>query len=337
MTTVVSDEVVRPGSRISDEIRVRGLGKTPARIVVELFGPFATRDAIRCDGEPYWRATITAQGDGTIQSPTGAVAGRLLHLPRAPAGAPNVAATTTGARAETETSLGAPAITTGRGDVVREVAAAGRTRPGARRRACASAAGHRRARRAVGIDLKNGALGVPRNIGRLGWWRDGAAPGRDGAVLIAGHVDSATPASAPSSAAEARRGDRSVRPATGARAPTASRRCAPCRRGSCRPASTPAPARARLVLVTCGGPFDPVAGHYRDNVVVTAFPRSGGRQRTGRASAVRDVAQVARELPRAPPGAPPRRECAGSPTGATSRSRTPRGPSRAGDRATRRA
>ena len=29
---------------------------------------------------------------------------------------------------------------------------------------------------------------------------------------------------------------------------------------------------ARLVLVTCGGPFDPVAGHYRDNVVVTAVP-----------------------------------------------------------------
>ena len=30
--------------------------------------------------------------------------------------------------------------------------------------------------------------------------------------------------------------------------------------------------RPRLVLVTCGGPFDPAAGHYRDNVVVTAVP-----------------------------------------------------------------
>jgi hypothetical protein len=30
--------------------------------------------------------------------------------------------------------------------------------------------------------------------------------------------------------------------------------------------------RARLVLVTCGGPFDAVAGHYRDNIVVTALP-----------------------------------------------------------------
>ena len=29
---------------------------------------------------------------------------------------------------------------------------------------------------------------------------------------------------------------------------------------------------SRLVLVTCGGPFDPLTGHYRDNVVVTAVP-----------------------------------------------------------------
>ena len=30
--------------------------------------------------------------------------------------------------------------------------------------------------------------------------------------------------------------------------------------------------RPRLTLVTCGGPFDPSLGHYRDNVVVTAVP-----------------------------------------------------------------
>jgi sortase (surface protein transpeptidase) len=29
--------------------------------------------------------------------------------------------------------------------------------------------------------------------------------------------------------------------------------------------------RHRLVLVTCGGPFQPAQGHYRDNVVVTAL------------------------------------------------------------------
>ena len=29
---------------------------------------------------------------------------------------------------------------------------------------------------------------------------------------------------------------------------------------------------ARLVVVTCGGPFDSAAGHYLENVVVTASP-----------------------------------------------------------------
>jgi sortase (surface protein transpeptidase) len=28
----------------------------------------------------------------------------------------------------------------------------------------------------------------------------------------------------------------------------------------------------RLVLVTCGGPFDAASGHYLDNIVVTAVP-----------------------------------------------------------------
>ena len=28
----------------------------------------------------------------------------------------------------------------------------------------------------------------------------------------------------------------------------------------------------KLVVATCGGPFDASAGHYRDNVVVTAVP-----------------------------------------------------------------
>ena len=29
----------------------------------------------------------------------------------------------------------------------------------------------------------------------------------------------------------------------------------------------------RLYLVTCGGPFNPAIGHYRDNVILTAVPR----------------------------------------------------------------
>jgi hypothetical protein len=36
----------------------------------------------------------------------------------------------------------------------------------------------------------------------------------------------------------------------------------------------------RLVLVTCGGPFDPISRHYRDNVVLTAVPAWRQRRRS---------------------------------------------------------
>ena len=44
----------------------------------------------------------------------------------------------------------------------------------------------------VGIDTRSGALAIPKDIDRVGWWRDGAAPGSaNGAILLAGHIDSA--------------------------------------------------------------------------------------------------------------------------------------------------
>ena len=69
VTTLVSDEVVVPGSTISDRIRVRGLGRTEVAIDVELFGPFASRGAIRCAGTPVWRGRVVAHGDGVLRSP----------------------------------------------------------------------------------------------------------------------------------------------------------------------------------------------------------------------------------------------------------------------------
>ena len=38
----------------------------------------------------------------------------------------------------------------------------------------------------------------------------------------------------------------------------------------------------KLVLVTCGGPFDARAGHYRDNIIVTAVRRCSGTARAPR-------------------------------------------------------
>jgi LPXTG-site transpeptidase (sortase) family protein len=119
---------------------------------------------------------------------------------------------------------------------------------------------------AVGIDTKSGALGIPSDIRRVGWWRDGAAPGDDrGTVLIAGHVDSAKDgAGAFYGLKSARRGD-VVRLDTRRYRVTSVRRV----RKQALPSSIyRRTGPARLVLVTCGGPFD--GSHYRDNVIVTA-------------------------------------------------------------------
>jgi hypothetical protein len=62
----------------------------------------------------------------------------------------------------------------------------------------------------VGIDVRGGVLGVPLQIGRTGWWRDGSRPAdTSGVVLVAGHVDSAVAGGARSS------GFRGRSPATG--------------------------------------------------------------------------------------------------------------------------
>jgi hypothetical protein len=127
----------------------------------------------------------------------------------------------------------------------------------------------------VVIDVRHGVLGLPSDVQRAGWWRDGAAlGGRAGATLIAGHVDSVHAGTGAFF---------NLRLAhTGARVQVAteggssySYRVVSVRTylKSALPTSvysrTGAP---RLVLVTCGGPFDPVSRHYRDNVVLTAVP-----------------------------------------------------------------
>jgi sortase (surface protein transpeptidase) len=116
---------------------------------------------------------------------------------------------------------------------------------------------------------------VPPQIWRTGWWQDGAAPGStSGAVLIAGHVDRA----GVGPGAFFRLKD--SRPGQLVHVKTADGRTYTYRVTSVRfylksnlptniYSTTGAP---RLVLVTCGGPFIESAGHYRDNVVLTAVP-----------------------------------------------------------------
>lgn len=274
VSTIVSDQLVRPGTRIFDRIRVRGLGRTVAKLRVELYGPFAARNAIRCQGKPYWTGTVTADGDGEIRSPRVRVAKAGFYSYRERLiGSELVKPTTTECPLAIETSLAAPMILAGRGAAVAgATATAGASAP---RRVRLAAVGIDAAVSPVGIDLALGALGLPVDIRRAGWWRDGMAPGATGgATLIAGHVDSASAgAGAFFSLRRAKVGQR-VQVATG-EGRTFNYRVVSLRtyRKRALPMSIYSPTgRPRLVLVTCGGPFDPVDGSYRDNVVLTAVP-----------------------------------------------------------------
>jgi hypothetical protein len=274
VTTLVSDDVVRPGSRISDAIRVTGLGETPVRIEVELFGPFASRAAMRCDVRPFWTGEVTARGDGTVRSAPVRIddVGFYTYRERI-AGSTVVRPAVTPCGEVSETALAAPAVNTGRGDFVeaaRETQAS--SRPTRLRIGDLSVDAPVAA---VGINLRRGELAVPAAIARTGWWRDGAAPGdAAGSILIGGHVDSAR--SGPGAffrLDEASAGMRAQVVSADGRTRTyriVSVRQMPKDRLPTDVWSLKG--RNRLSLVTCGGRFDQSTGHYLDNIVVVAVP-----------------------------------------------------------------
>jgi LPXTG-site transpeptidase (sortase) family protein len=275
LSSVVSEDVIDPGGALADNVTVTGLGGSEAKIGVQLFGPFATQAAIRCTGTPYATAEVYAKGDGTVRTPAARVndAGFYTYRLRL-AGTDLIAETTTECPIVSETALARPLIITGRNE-----------RTGLRRWAAADPLTPTRVRVAnlgidapvapAGIDVKNGVLDVPAAISKLGWWLDGRTPGSPtGAVLIAGHVDSATAgAGALFRLKDAHSGD--VIQVTAQNGRTFSYRVTSVKTVLKKDLPTDIysrTGRARLVLVTCGGPFDTASGHYRDNVVVTAVP-----------------------------------------------------------------
>jgi hypothetical protein len=273
--TVASDDVILPGTGLSDRIQVTGLGKTAAAIDVQLFGPFATRAAVRCAGTPAWSGRVYAQGDGEVHSPAVRLERVGFYTFRETlVGTPLVGGVTTPCLLAVETSLVRPEIITGRGDVTRTVrtAARGGETPARLRLA---RLGIDAPVGTAGIDIPNGVLAVTPNIHRTAWWADGAAPGDPaGSVLIAGHKDSAAAgAGALFSLQNAHAGDRiEVDTADGhthvyrvVSVKTYPKKLLPADVYSLH-------GRPRLEVVTCGGPFDTSIGHYRDNVVLTAVP-----------------------------------------------------------------
>jgi len=121
-----------------------------------------------------------------------------------------------------------------------------------------------------------GALAVPANPGRVGWWQSGARPGSGrGSVVIDGHVDDfRLGAGALFDLRRSRPGDvvavrdtlgRSFRyVVTGLR--EYPKRTLPAAQVFAQGGPE------RLVLITCGGAFDRRTRQYADNIVVYALP-----------------------------------------------------------------
>ena len=127
---------------------------------------------------------------------------------------------------------------------------------------------------AVGV-LPDGFMEIPEDPAVAGWYRFGPAPAsEEGNPVIAAHVDSATYGIGPFSrlrdlgvGAEVSVADESGRDFT-YRVESVTEYVK---------SELPDELFARsgertLVLITCGGPFDPALGHYRDNIVVVAGP-----------------------------------------------------------------
>lgn len=121
-----------------------------------------------------------------------------------------------------------------------------------------------------------GVLDVPEEVDRAGWWTGGARAGDPfGGVVVAGHVDSARyGVGAMAELVDAAIGDEVVVEGAGER--RAYRVDAieqiPKARLSADLGVFDQTVDERLVLITCGGEFDPVARHYADNLVVIASP-----------------------------------------------------------------
>jgi sortase (surface protein transpeptidase) len=125
----------------------------------------------------------------------------------------------------------------------------------------------------VGV-LRSGALQIPEDPLRIGWWAAGAVPGQSGgAIVLAGHMDGLRHGGAMSVLLDIEPGQTvSIRDHRGGlhEYRIQSRRTAPRERLDPTLFTTDGP--HRLVLITCGGTYDERAGRYTENIVVIAEP-----------------------------------------------------------------
>ncbi|HVU72740.1 MAG TPA: class F sortase [Mycobacteriales bacterium] len=127
----------------------------------------------------------------------------------------------------------------------------------------------------VPVAVHKGSLDVPGDVHTLGWWAKGAKPGdARGSVVIVGHVDAIGQGQGALFHLE------SVKVGSLIHVTTAHKTVVTYKVVGRRvydkqvlPASVfSQKIEPRLVLITCGGPYDAATYHYRDNVVVYAVP-----------------------------------------------------------------
>jgi LPXTG-site transpeptidase (sortase) family protein len=119
----------------------------------------------------------------------------------------------------------------------------------------------------------SGELDVPQRADVVAWYRHGALPGGPGSAVLAGHVDYHGRRGVFFDLVELRRGDELVVAVDGAkrRFRVVSReRVAKERLSKAHIFDPDGP--PTLVLVTCGGKFNPATRSYRENVIVRAVP-----------------------------------------------------------------
>jgi hypothetical protein len=122
----------------------------------------------------------------------------------------------------------------------------------------------------------DGALVVPDDVRSVGWWTGGSRAGEPyGSVVVAGHVDSATRGIGVFAQLKRLVPGQIVQLAAGprtARYRIASATQVPQARLAEDAGIFRVDGEAQLVLVTCGGAFDPARHRYQDNLVVIATP-----------------------------------------------------------------
>ena len=122
--------------------------------------------------------------------------------------------------------------------------------------------------------LASGALQLPDDPARVGWWVGGAAPGQpEGTMVLAGHIAGSGRTGAMSVLLHVEAGQTVTiddRRGVVHEYRIVSRSTAP--KENLDPTLFDTAGPPRLVLITCGGTFDEQTGHYTDNVVVIANP-----------------------------------------------------------------